>query len=213
MNNNYIVYIHTSPDDRKYIGITQQNINLRWRNGKGYKRNPYFWRTINKIGWENFKHEVLFKELTEIEAKNKEIELIKKYKSNNKLYGFNLDAGGNSGHRFSEESKKKMSISSTGKKHTKETKEKISKNGKGIKKSKETIEKMRLAWMGEKNHRYGKTPSNAKKVEQISLDGKIISVYDSSCMAEKNTNIKARSIRSVCNGKNKTTGGFIWRFV
>lgn len=213
MNNNFFVYIHISPDERKYIGITQQSLNLRWRNGKGYQRNQYFWRAINKFGWENFKHEILFQGLNEQEAKNKEIELIKKYQSNNKKYGFNLDSGGNSVHRFSEESKRKMSISSTGKKHTEETKQKISKNGKGIKKSKETIEKMRLAWIGEKNHRYGKTAYNAKRIEQISLDGKIIASYESSYAAEKTTGIKSRSIRSVCSGKSKTTGGFMWRFI
>lgn len=48
----FIVYKHTSPNGKIYIGITSQVPNHRWRNGNGYKTNPYFTRAIKKIWME-----------------------------------------------------------------------------------------------------------------------------------------------------------------
>lgn len=208
----YKVYMHTSPEGKKYIGITCQTLELRWRGGQGYKKNDHFARAILKFGWENFKHDVVEDGLSEEDAKLKEIELIKLYKSHDKRYGYNLDLGGNSGHRFTEESKMKMSLSSTGKKHSAETIQKIRQNGKGLKRSDETRRKMSEAWSGVKNHRFGVRAYNAKKVQQLTLDGLEIQVFDSSYDAEKKTGVKSRSIRSVCGGDRKSTGGFRWRF-
>ena len=47
MINNYIVYKHTTPNNKMYIGITMQNVNRRWRNGDGYKDSIFFYRAIN----------------------------------------------------------------------------------------------------------------------------------------------------------------------
>lgn len=92
---NYKVYKHTNLINNKvYIGITQQELNRRWQNGYGYKEQKYFYNAIKKNGWNNFEHELLFDGLTEEQAKEKEIELIKYYKSNNRKYGYNLSQGG-----------------------------------------------------------------------------------------------------------------------
>lgn len=90
---NYSVYIHTSPNNKRYIGISKHPKD-RWDYGHGYKQNTYFWNAIKKYGWNNFKHEIVFVGLTENEAKHKEIMLIKKYKSNNRQYGYNHTIGG-----------------------------------------------------------------------------------------------------------------------
>ena len=58
-NKSYIVYLHTSPSGKRYVGITSQSTNNRWRNGKGYKRNEYFTKAINKHGF--FLHKVAAK--------------------------------------------------------------------------------------------------------------------------------------------------------
>ena len=46
-------------NDKKYIGITSRNVDLRWQNGLGYK-NTHFGNAIKKYGWENFSVETLY---------------------------------------------------------------------------------------------------------------------------------------------------------
>lgn len=84
-------------DGRKYIGITGQKSKYRWRNGLGYKENDYFYRAINKYGWDNFKHEILFENLSREQACNKEKALIKLFQTYDAVYGFNHTLGGESG--------------------------------------------------------------------------------------------------------------------
>ena len=67
----WCVYCHTNMiNNKKYIGQTkEQPRERRWGNGGiGYKTQQYFWRAIQKYGWDNFKHEVLYTELTKEEA-------------------------------------------------------------------------------------------------------------------------------------------------
>ena len=50
-----------------YFGATSQNVERRWRNGVGYKTTslqPY----IEKYGWENIQHIVLFRDQTKEDA-------------------------------------------------------------------------------------------------------------------------------------------------
>jgi group I intron endonuclease len=145
---NFTVYKHTSPSNKIYIGITSKNVKDRWQNGKGYIRNKYFYRAIQKYGWENFKHEILFENLTKEEACQKEIELIAEYKSNQKDFGYNIATGGehNSGFTFkhTDEAKKKIGDASRGHITSEEQKQKISKARKGIfKHTEEAKEKLR----------------------------------------------------------------------
>lgn len=118
MENNWKVYCHTNKiNDKKYIGITSKELNQRFgKNGKGYIKNKgqkYFSNAIKKHGWDNFKHEVLFENLTKEEACEKEIELIALYDTTNQEKGYNVSKGG--------------FAPMYGRKHTKETKERMSK--------------------------------------------------------------------------------------
>lgn len=45
---NYTVYIHITPNNKYYVGITSKDVNIRWRNGNGYSNNSHFFNTINK---------------------------------------------------------------------------------------------------------------------------------------------------------------------
>ena len=67
MKNNYSVYQHVTPDGMYYFGQTQ-NVERRWRNNgaeyKGTALQPY----IEKFGWENIKHIVLFRDQTKEDA-------------------------------------------------------------------------------------------------------------------------------------------------
>ena len=90
-NKKYTVYMHINKiNQKRYIGITSQTVNRRWRkDGQGYKQCKLFYRAIKKYGWDNFEHIILQEGLTEEEAKKEEHRLIVKYKSNNKYYGNN----------------------------------------------------------------------------------------------------------------------------
>lgn len=116
-DNNYIVYKHTAPNGKVYIGITCKNPLDRWASGFGYEHQVYFFRAIVKYGWINMKHEVLYEVLTKEEAQAKEIELIAKYKSADLNYGYNIDLGGDL-HKLSIETRKRISDKKKGKKWT-----------------------------------------------------------------------------------------------
>lgn len=118
-SDNYIVYKHTSPSGKVYIGITSKSPQERWVNGFGYSTQRYFFRAIVKYGWINFKHEILFEGLTLDEAKSKEIQLIEQYKSTDIHFGYNIDLGGDS-HVVSKETREAISKGRRGKKWTPE---------------------------------------------------------------------------------------------
>ncbi len=130
----FYVYKHTSPYGKVYIGITCKKPERRWLKGYGYRKNKHFHDAIEKYGWDNFKHELIFSGLSQDDAYKKEVELIAKYNSNNKLYGYNISSGGDgaNGCYFSEERKeeyRKMFSGENnpfyGKRHDKETIQKI----------------------------------------------------------------------------------------
>lgn len=221
-DNNYVVYKHTSPSNKVYIGITSQSPNRRWGNGNGYKAQAYFWNAIQKYGWDNIKHEIIFDNLTKEEAEQKEIELIASYKSNDVNYGYNMSIGGESGskgYRYSDEQKKHMSYVHKGEKNGMYGKQhtKISKEKNRIKHLKEnlspdTILKMSAAKKGKKRDRC----SVEKQIETISKKVVCIEkmiVYKSVKKASALTGIDSSCISKVCRGKRKTAGGFHWSYL
>lgn len=115
MKENYKVYIHTFQNGKTYVGITKQEPMRRWKYGAGYKKNqPFVYNAIQKYGWQNIYHQVLYDGLSKDEAEKMEIELISILKSNNRNYGYNLANGGNCRGTLSEESRKKLSKSRKG---------------------------------------------------------------------------------------------------
>lgn len=93
--NNWCVYMHENRvNGKKYIGITSQKPTTRWRNGTGYSKQPRFFSAIQKYGWDSFRHELLYTDLTQAEAEQLEKELIEKYETLNEEKGYNLSPGG-----------------------------------------------------------------------------------------------------------------------
>ena len=202
MENNYKVYIHIFPNNKVYIGITRNRIDIRWANGKGYKKQKVMSNAINKYGWKNIEHKVLYENLTKEEAEQKEIELIAFYKSNQRKYGYNIENGGNCVGKMSEETKKKISKSNIGKNTG-------IKNGMYGKHPKGEFKK------GNIPHNKGKKTSEEERRKRskpvLCVETGI--VYYSAREANKQIGISYKSISSVCNKKRKTTGGYHWEFI
>lgn len=197
--NNYTVYKHTSPSGKTYIGITSKNPIERWRNGRGYEHNKHFYSAILKYGWDNIKHEILFTDLSKEEAEQKEIELIASHRSNNHEFGYNVENGGNSIGKMSEETKEKLSLAHRGKtykkrrNHTEEEKRAISNTLKG------RVSPMKdKHWSIEQRARVG-TPI-------ICLETK--ETFYSIKEAERQTGISKTSIMRCLKRENYKTKGF-----
>ena len=47
----------------------------------------------------------------------------------------------------------------------------------------------------------------------MDIDGNIIKKFNSMKIASKSTNVNYNGISSCCLGKQKTAGGFIWKYV
>lgn len=54
---------------------------------------------------------------------------------------------------------------------------------------------------------------NGKKIGQFDKENNLIEIYNSAVEACQKTGISNTSIGKVCNGKAKTAGNFIWRFI
>lgn len=49
-NNKWTVYVHISPSNKYYVGITKLKPEIRWgSDGSGYKRQ-ILWRAVQKYG-------------------------------------------------------------------------------------------------------------------------------------------------------------------
>lgn len=211
----YTVYKHTAPNGKVYIGITMQPPERRWNNGDGYK-HQFFYRAIQKYGWDNFTHEILFSNLTKEQACEKEMELISLYDSTNFKNGYNLSYGGEHSTPTAETKQKirkkligQMSGSKNpfyGKHHTQESKDKFSKNRKG-------------QFAGEKHPLLGKHHSDSAKEKMkhkrtcrpvvcVESGKTFISLRE----AARETNSHFASIQRVCHGTQETANGFHWRF-
>jgi hypothetical protein len=216
------------------------NPTKRWgKNGAGYKDNCYFWRAIQKYGWENFKHEILFEDLTKEEACKKEIELISIYNSTNPTNGYNLSTGGEGGGAgvcVSEETKQKIS------EILGRVVLQFSKNGEllseyasiGIAANKFNISTKIINDCCNKNRksaggyiwRYkdlydpneiiiydAQINPTPKTVVQFDKSGNFISQYQHAYEAELMTGVRQNSICNCCIGKVKSAGGYIWKYL
>lgn len=217
----YCVYCHTNKiNGKKYIGITSQKPQYRWKNGQGYRNNEYFFRAIEKYGWHNFTHEILYTDLSKEDAECIEVKLIAEYKTTDNQNGYNIEAGGNATKEVAESTRAKISEALKGHSCTEETKKKISERNsgkpsprKGIKMSAEQIEKNRLSHMGQTPWNKGKTWSEKDKPK---FGGKAVKcvelneVFGSAHEAGRALEIDFSSICKCVKGKAKTVGGYHW---
>lgn len=235
----YKVYMHTCPNGKVYIGITNMNLSDRWKNGgKGYKKQ-YFYKAIVKYGWDSISHEVLLDGLTKEQAERAEVELITKYQSNDPQFGYNIDNGGKGGARMSESTKEKLrqinrgkqpseetcrkiSEANRGRKHTEEAKRKISESNMGKHMSAEARRKLSESRRGLKlseevkarmrENRKDITSPRSTSVCLMDNDGKIIKEYSTLKQASIDLKVSRNSIAWVCQGKQRQTKGLMFAY-
>jgi group I intron endonuclease len=190
------LYIAIFPNNKKYIGITQ-NINKRKTTHKSRAKNGYkgfFYNAIRKYGWDNIQWEIAdgykgIEKLGEIEIKK-----IAEYKTQDRKYGYNITPGGNVNYGFSHTDEWKQMMSermsgenspSFGRKLTKEEKEHLSKIN-----------------SGELNPRYGKKKS---KEEGVAISEGLKKYYkdnNSSFKGKRHTSKAKEKISKANKGKN-----------
>lgn len=232
MSDNYIVYAHVNKINGKpYFGITCQNINQRWRNGKGYENCVLFDKAISKYGWDNFEHIIIAEGLEEQEAKDMEKKLISKYKANDHIHGYNISCGGdgNGGRKLTEEQRKNVSDGRKGKCVGKDNplygkpmdKKDVSKRAKSFKDN----------YKKENHPMYNKELSEAQKigckvgaslikeerrkpVAQLNKDtGEVIATFDGVREAARTLGYDNSSIAKCCRGVQKTAYGYKWEYI
>ena len=236
-NNIWTVYVHIIPKtiteydyDKYYVGITKHGIIRRWRNnGTGYYTQP-FYKAIKKYGWDNIEHYIIADNITENEAQELEIKLIKTLDCNinrGGKYGYNVSDGGDirTGYKHSEETKKKISKANKNRppvnsweKMTSERKEEIK-------------QFMHIRFSGKNNPRWGKhcTEETKEKISKSKLGKKMINApqcietyqfdlnfnfiakYYSAQEASRVLNIKSGNIRNCLNNIQYSYNNYIWR--
>jgi len=155
----FSVYVHTNKiNGKKYVGQSS-NIIERWKNGgKNYFSSVKFFRAIQKYGWDNFTHEILYDNLNKDTANKIEKALIRKYDSINN--GYNIQKGG----------------------YTSLTKESLNKMSKSLKQGyidhPERREKIRKARIGSKDSEETKRKKSlhARNTKLIKIDNEVSSI-------------------------------------
>jgi group I intron endonuclease len=203
---NLVYKISNTINNKVYIGITQQCLNIRWQQHKcnSNKKSYHLYNAIKKYGFSNFNIEVIFKASTKEEMFEKEIYFISLYKSNDSLYGYNNSLGGESsrkGCKLTQEQKDKISEYQKTRirlPHSKETIIKMSNSAKG--------REMTKAIIASSNKRKGIPALNRKKV--ILNDNEI---FNSLTEGALKYNICTSSISNNIKGLSKTTKVGIWK--
>ena len=241
-NREYVVYKHTTPNNKVYIGITCQDLDKRWKQGLGYQTQQYFFKAIVKYGWINIKHEILYTGLSIDKAKEKEVELITQFNSTNPEFGYNITPGGDS--KFENYETRVGKLISEGINKGKIPKIIIPKGhwGKAVSKfvqgTDELICKFETTIQASYDanmvsvtfqHRmqeyglvrvngfdYKYTNPNASRFRAIAeydIEGNLLNTYQSICEAARTLHISFKNISACCRGHKQTYKNRIWRYI
>ena len=220
-NKKWTVYVHTNKENqKKYVRITSTSVTERWHHGHGYltkKKDgsycqPAMAYAILKYGWEGFSHEIMAENLTMEEDSQLEKDLIEKYQSNEKQFGYNIKEGGidglpseesikkairtklEKGYHHSEETKRKISERNKGKTHNEAAKELLSSSHSKIKeRPKEAIPR---------NNTYNQIYCQCVETEEC---------FPSIANAALNVGSYDSNIQKCLDGTRKRAGGYHWR--
>ena len=234
------IYKWTSPSGKSYIGqsVNLERRHYDFSHKERYS-NPYGKNELTVIDKARIKYPDFTQWTYEIleycepnELNDKEQYYINLYGTFNNGYNVTIGGKGCNGYKMSEDFKQQLSVSRIGEnnpmygktpwnknqKLPEETRKKISlaKKGKpsplkGKKKTPEQIEKNRQSHLGQVAWNKGmRFPS--KHINQYSKDGVLIKSYESVNDIDIGREILTCHIYECCNGKRKTSYGYIWRY-
>lgn len=217
----YFIYKYTFPNGKVYIGQTYK--------GSGRYGKPMKYKN-SMVGNAMSKYPDFEKEIIEYCSKEQVDELerfyIKKYNSANRLYGYNRDFGGNEHKQLTDDLKKDLSRIHTNLQVTEI--EQYSEQGELIKewtsiKEASNSLKIERTQLSKALHGHRKTaggyiwkmkntysPYSSRPISQYDLKGNFIRDWSSVKEAEESLNIQ--NILNSLNMRNKTTGGFQWKY-
>lgn len=214
-NGTWTLYCHRNKiNNKRYFGITCQEPENRWLNGHGYARHLPIGRAIEKYGWDNFEHIIIFENLIESDAKKLEVLYIAMYETQSDEYGYNLTCGGDGvcGLEWSDESRRKMSIRMSGENHPNfgkhlslETRQKISENNKG---KHNHLKGIPIS----ESHKQHISEAKNKAVSAYDDDGNLVFTFASARKAAATLGVNYKNISLCIHGERKRCGGYHWSF-
>ena len=202
MDKNWKVYVHTNKvNGKRYVGITSKaKPEHRWNSGRGYKENAHFYAAIEKYGWDQFSHEILFSGLSEGEAKQKEKDLIALWNTMNNAFGYNMTSGGD-GTPDCHPSIETRALLSEARRRENLSEETLRRRSDGLRGRKFSEEHKRKIGEG-----------NSKQINMYTKAGDLIKTFSSARQAEVELNISHSHISQCCHGHRETAGGYRWQF-
>lgn len=227
-----LVYLHRKKGNGEvfYVGIGTMT-----RAYSNHGRNKFWHRTVKKYGYDV---EIVMQNISWQQACQIEILLIAQYGRRDLDEGtlVNLTDGGDGtfGYKYTDEQRKAITLYRTGTHRTEETKMKMSKAAmgntvnKGVKKSDEHRRKISEAHKKlNENPDFRKVKSDAlkgykqseehasvrrKPVVQYTKDGVKLKVWKSLQEASDQLGIQRCCIGDTANGRQKSAGGYIWKY-
>jgi group I intron endonuclease len=233
------IYKITNPNGKIYIGQSI-DIEKRWQYYKSQshnrkdKQNKLF-NSLNKYGSNNHLFEII-EECTLEQLNEREIYWGNYYNCTNPDVGLNLRELGKQGQwteeakaklsksqigklRHTSESKAKISAALTGTKYTEEQKKRCSENSgmrnkvnhtggskKGWVRSDESKNNISKAKLGKSNNK------DLRPIYQLDTSGNILNEFKGPTEAQSQTGIRRDSIGNVLKNKQKSAGGFVWKY-
>ena len=177
-----------------YIGVHHGNIISDCYYGSG----RLIKNAIKKYGKENFQQIIIEEFSISNDAYSKEKEIVNENLISKKLC-YNLIVGGKG--------------ASGGSEHPMFGKKRNDILGNNNPSKRDDVRyKISLHKKGNKNPMFGIRPINAKKVLQYDSNMNLIKEWDTITQASNDLNIYNSNISMCCNGKLKTSGGFIWKY-
>ena len=172
-----------------------------------------------KYGWENIKHEILFDDLSQEEAQKKEIELIAKHRTTEDNYGYNIDLGGFTSGKRSEETCRKIGSKLKGRVFTEEARQRMSASAKTKTFTKTHRENISNSRKGGKCNWYGvkRTDEEKQRIRDY-FSKRILCVetgieYQTFLQIQKELGIDRNCVSRCIQGTQQTAGGYHWKII